>query len=76
MHELSIAQALIEAACETASQSSESRVTRIFVRIGAMAGVVPEALLFSFDIAAEGTACEGAELQIELVRAYCLLPRV
>jgi hydrogenase nickel incorporation protein HypA/HybF len=64
MHELSIAQALIEAACEAAG---ESRVTRVFVRIGALAGVVPEALHFSFAIAAEDTACEGAVLEIEPV---------
>ena len=67
MHELSIARALIDAACEAAGQSGESRVTRVFVRIGALAGVVPEALQFSFDIAAEGTACEGAILEIEFV---------
>ena len=67
MHELSIAQALIDAACEAAGESGESRVTKLFVRVGALAGVVPEALLFAFDLAAEGTLCEGAELQIERV---------
>ena len=64
MHELSIAQALIDAACQAAGPA---RVTRVMVRVGELAGVVAEALQFSFEVAAIGTACEGAELQIEPV---------
>lgn len=64
MHELSIAQALIDAACEAAGPA---RVTRVMIRVGELAGVVAEALQFSFEVAAVGTACEGAELQIEPV---------
>ena len=75
MHELSIAQALIDAACEAVGQSAGSRVTRVFVQVGALAGVVSEALQFSFGIAAEGTACEGAVLQIEFVPLSVHCPR-
>lgn len=64
MHELSIAQCLIETACEAASEEGATQVTRLAARIGALSGVVEEALRFSFGLAAEGTACEGATLEI------------
>jgi hydrogenase nickel incorporation protein HypA/HybF len=73
MHELSIAQSLIELACDTAEREGASRVTKLHLRIGAMSGVVVDSLLFSFDLAAEGTACEGAKLDIKevAVRVHC-----
>jgi hydrogenase nickel incorporation protein HypA/HybF len=73
MHELSIAMSLIEAACEEASRQGDVRVEALHLRLGALSGVVREALEFSFDLAAEGTAIEGARLQIEEVpvTVYC-----
>ena len=71
MHELSIAQALIEAAGEAAGAA---RVTRVRVRVGALSGVAPEALRFSFDVAAAGTACEGAELEIDCIELAVRCP--
>jgi hydrogenase nickel incorporation protein HypA/HybF len=73
MHELSIAQSLIELACEAATREGCERVTRLFIRIGALSGVVKEALEFSFELAAEETACAGAILEIEdvNVKVYC-----
>jgi hydrogenase nickel incorporation protein HypA/HybF len=65
VHELSIAQSLIEMACEAASREGADRVEKLFLRIGRMSGVVIEALQFSFELAAEGTACAGAILEIE-----------
>ena len=75
MHELSIAQYLIDAACDAASQEGSFQVTRVVTRIGRLSGVVKEALRFSFDLAAEGTACEGAVLDIEDVSVSVLCPR-
>jgi hydrogenase nickel incorporation protein HypA/HybF len=73
MHELSIAQCLIELASEAAARDRCERVTRLFVRIGGLAGVVKEALQFSFELAAEETPCAGATLEIEDVpiSVYC-----
>lgn len=65
MHELSIALSLVELAGEAAARAGASRVTAVQLRLGAMSGVVREALEFSFPIAAEGTALEGARLEIE-----------
>ncbi|HEV7505746.1 MAG TPA: hydrogenase maturation nickel metallochaperone HypA [Thermoanaerobaculia bacterium] len=73
MHELSIAMSLIEAACEEAARQGDVRVEALHLRLGALSGVVREALEFSFDLAAAGTAIEGARLQIEEipVTVYC-----
>jgi hydrogenase nickel incorporation protein HypA/HybF len=65
MHELSIATALVEVACEEAEHRGLARVEALHVRIGPLAGIVKEALLFSFDLAAAGTAIEGARLEVE-----------
>jgi hydrogenase nickel incorporation protein HypA/HybF len=78
VHELSIAMSLVEAACEKVEQlgaAGEVRVEALHLRLGALSGVVREALEFSFDLAAEGTAIAGARLQIEEVPVAVLCPR-
>jgi hydrogenase nickel incorporation protein HypA/HybF len=65
MHELSIAVSLIEMAAEEAEKLGGVRVEALRLKLGPLSGVVREALLFSFDLAAAGTAIEGARLEIE-----------
>jgi hydrogenase nickel incorporation protein HypA/HybF len=66
MHELSIAMSLIDAVCEQLpALGADVRVDAVRVRVGAWSGVAPEALLFSFEVAAAGTAIEGARLDLE-----------
>ena len=65
MHELSIAQSMIDMACEVAAREGAKHVLKLRTRIGLLSGVAKTALHFSFDLAAEGTACEGAVLEIE-----------
>ena len=73
MHELSIALSLVDAACEAAAPLGNVRVEALHVRLCALSGVVKEALAFSFDMAARGTAIDGARLDIEEVpvTAHC-----
>ncbi len=73
MHELSIAMSLAEIASEEAARLGAARVTAVHVRVGALSGVVPDALQFSWDIAIAETAVAGARLQIEdvPVTIYC-----
>jgi hydrogenase nickel incorporation protein HypA/HybF len=66
MHELSIAQSVVEIACRHAAGK---RVTKVELKVGHLRQVVPAALLFSFELVAQGTAVEGAELTIEAVPA-------
>jgi hydrogenase nickel incorporation protein HypA/HybF len=73
MHELSIAAAVAQRAEEVAHAHAAEVVEAVRLRIGELAGVVPDALRFSFDLVAEGTPVAGAELVIEEVpaRARC-----
>ena len=73
MHELSIARDLIDLAAEHAARAGASRVIRIRLRLGALAGVVPPALRTAFEAAKVGTSAAGATLDVQEVRAaiYC-----
>ena len=66
---------LVEAACEEVERLGDVHVEALHLRLGALSGVVREALEFSFGLAAEGTAIEGARLQIEEVPVTVLCPR-
>jgi hydrogenase nickel incorporation protein HypA/HybF len=73
MHELSIAMSIVEGASEEASRHGAASIDAVHLRLGQLSGVVKEALLFSYDLAAMGTVLEGSRLVIEEVRAaiYC-----
>lgn len=64
MHELSIAHAVVSTVTAALPEPGV-RVTEVRLRIGKLAGVVPQALHFAFDVACAGTALEGARLTIE-----------
>ncbi len=66
MHELSIAQAVVDVASRHAAGR---RVSKVELRVGHLRQVVPSALEFAFELVAEGTVLEGAELMIEDVPA-------
>ncbi len=67
MHELSIAESLVEQAVTAARQAGGGRIVRLRVIVGELSGVDPEALAFAFPVAARGTEAEAAEL--DLVRS-------
>ncbi len=73
MHELSIAMSLVEIASEEAARLGSPRVIAVHVRVGALSGVVPDALRFSWQLATADTAIAGAALRIEEVPVtiYC-----
>jgi hydrogenase nickel incorporation protein HypA/HybF len=64
MHELSIAMSIIELAQEE-SDNRGVQVTVVHLKLGALSGVVKEALLGSFEMACENTPLKGARLLIE-----------
>ena len=66
MHELSIAESVVRVASRHARGR---RVTRVTVKAGHLRQVVPSALEFAFELVAQGTAVEGAALEIEAVPA-------
>jgi hydrogenase nickel incorporation protein HypA/HybF len=73
MHELSIALSIVDAAAEEAARRGAARVAAVHLKVGALSGVVPDALRSAFELAREGSAVEDAELVIEevAVAAFC-----
>lgn len=65
VHELSIALGLLDDVAEAARAEGAERVCSVHVRIGALAGVVPEALRFSWDVACADSIAAGSELRVE-----------
>ena len=72
MHELSIAMSIVDMALEEAVRR-EVAIDAVHVELGPLSGVVAEALLFSYEIACNGTALEGSRLVIKEVpiEVYC-----
>lgn len=73
MHEMSIAMAVVDQVAEAAQAGAARSVSRVELEIGELAGVVPDALAFSFELARTGTPLDGAELVTRSVaaRARC-----
>ena len=65
MHELSIAMNIVELAEEEGHRIGTSRIQAVHLRLGTMAGVAKEALLFCYGAACEGTSLEGSCLVID-----------
>jgi hydrogenase nickel incorporation protein HypA/HybF len=72
MHELSIAMGIVDAAMEEA-QRRGVQVSAVHLRLGALSGVVKDALLFSYEVACQDTALQGSQLIVEDVPVivYC-----
>jgi len=73
MHELSIALSMIELAGEEAEGRGGAAVKALHLKLGPLSGVVKDALLFSYEVACNGTRLEGSRLVIEdvPVSIYC-----
>jgi len=61
MHELAIAEGVVDAVTE---RLPSQKVSEVRLEIGALSGVVADSLVFCFDLVTEGTTLEGASLQI------------
>jgi len=66
MHELAITESLVRAVSE---RVGDAKVTCVRLAIGRLSGVVPDAVLFCFDVCSAGTPLEGARLEVEEIRA-------
>jgi hydrogenase nickel incorporation protein HypA/HybF len=67
MHELSVAQQLVELVCDELIDAPSAHVRLVRLRLGPLSGVVAEALLFAYGAAAAGTPLAGSTLEIEHV---------
>lgn len=64
MHEMSLAQSMLQLIEDSAKANGFSRVKTVWLEIGALAGVEAEAMRFCFDMVVKDTLADGANLQI------------
>ena len=74
MHEMSLAEGVLQIIEEYAAQAGASRVKTVWLEIGALAGVEAEAMRFCFDAVTRGSVADGAALEIIAVpgTAWCM----
>jgi len=65
LHELSIVLGIIETVSEFAQTANAKKIVATYLRVGALSGVVKDALLFSFDLAVEDTLLQDSKLVVE-----------
>ena len=73
MHELSIANSIIEIVLEQIQELSDCQVNQINLRIGKLSCVHEDSLNFSFELIAADTPLRGAKLNVTRVpvMVYC-----
>lgn len=74
MHEMSLAESMLEIVESTARKAGASRVTAVCLVVGALSHVEREALRFCFDVVTRGSVADGATLEIDDVpgEAWCM----
>ncbi len=74
MHEMSIAEGILQIVEDAATQQGFKRVTEVRLEIGALSGVEIEALTFCLDVVLKNGIAEGARIELEKVpgTGYCL----
>jgi hydrogenase nickel incorporation protein HypA/HybF len=65
MHEIGIANAIIEAGLAEAARRSGSKLVRIGIRVGTLAGVDSDALCFAFTALTQGTELDAVDFEIQ-----------
>lgn len=77
MHEMALAESILGLVEETAAAQGVSgvgRVRAVFLDVGELSSVEPEALLFCFDAVTRGSVADGARLEIQRIpgQGWCL----
>lgn len=71
MHELGIMTGVMDAVTSSAQQAGATRVLKVSLSVGEMTEAIEDALMFAFEALSEQreyALCEGAELEITMVR--------
>ena len=74
MHELGIMTGVMESVEQAAKDANADKVLKISLLVGVMTEAIEDALRFAFEALSEGTMCEDAQLEINMVQpvSVCL----
>ena len=67
MHEMSLAEGVLQLVEETAMRESAQRVKLVVLEIGRLSSVEPEALRFCVEAVVAGSIVHGAVLELSLI---------
>lgn len=67
MHEASIALSILDTVTERCRAEGYNVIESVRLKIGRASGIMPEALVFTFDVAKDETTAKDAKLLIDLV---------
>ena len=67
MHEMSIAEGILDVALDTLRQHDASVIHSVQLDLGLMSGVEPDSLLFCWEAVTKGTAAEGSHIEINTI---------
>jgi hydrogenase nickel incorporation protein HypA/HybF len=67
MHELPVAESMLEIAQRAAQEAGGPRVVALHLVIGQLSSIVDDSIQFYWDIISQGTLAEGAELHFRRV---------
>lgn len=67
MHELAVTESILEIAQKYAQQAEASRVTDLYLVIGALSSIVDDSVQFYWDILTEESLCAGSKLHFQRV---------
>jgi hydrogenase nickel incorporation protein HypA/HybF len=75
MHEMSLAEGVLQLIEDAARKEGFSRVTTVWLEIGQLAGVEVEAMKFCFDVVVRDSIADGARLEIVATpgSGWCML---
>ena len=74
MHEMALMAGMLEIIQSSAAEQGFTKVNKVVLEIGRLAGVEPEAMRFAFDVGTQDSLAEGAELEIEETPGTGLCP--
>jgi len=74
MHEMSLMQSVVSILEEEAARQNFTQVKAVWLEIGKLSHVEPEALRFCFDVVIKDTVADGARLEIVEIpgQAWCM----
>ena len=74
MHEMALCESMLKIIEENATNGGFTKVKTVFLEIGKLSHVDPEAITFCFGAVSRGSLCDGATLEIDRPdgQAWCL----
>lgn len=64
MHEMSLCEGILQVLEDQAEAQQYRQVKTVWLEIGALSGVEPSAMQFSYEVVSRGTLAEGSRLEI------------